>query len=45
MAQLNIGILYAEGIGGVRDKNKAREWLEKAATQGNSDAIAALQSL
>ena len=37
-AQHNLGELYAEGQGVPQDYGKARQWVEKAAAQGNVDA-------
>lgn len=37
-AQVNLGVMYAQGKGVQQDYAKAREWFEKAAAQG--DAVA-----
>ncbi len=37
-AQYNLGLLYANGRGGPRDRAEGRKWLLKAATQGDADA-------
>ncbi len=41
-AQYTLGSMYAEGLGVPKDYTKAREWLEKAAAQGNAYAQATL---
>ncbi len=41
-AQLNLGILYFRGQGVVRDLVQARAWLEKAAANGDAQALYAL---
>jgi len=43
-AQNSLGFLYENGGYGVpQDNTKAREWYEKAAAQGDEDAIAKLK--
>jgi TPR repeat protein len=42
MAQFNIGLMYADGLGVKVDKTLARQWFEKAAASGNEPAIARL---
>jgi len=37
-AQYNLGLMYANGQGVLRDKAKAAEWLKKAAAQGYEKA-------
>lgn len=37
-SQTNLGVLYAKGLGVRQDYKIAREWYEKAATQGGADA-------
>ena len=44
-AQYRLGLCYRDGNGVLRDKAKAREWLEKAAAQGNTAAAQALAGL
>jgi len=44
-AQNNLGGLYARGDGVKKDLKKAREWLEKAAAQGNENARRTLLDL
>lgn len=38
-AQYQLGLMYANGIGGPKDDVMARSWFEKAAAQGNVDAL------
>jgi hypothetical protein len=38
IAQYQIGLLYANGKGVVKDDAKARQWYEKAAVQGHTEA-------
>jgi uncharacterized protein len=38
-AQFQLGLMYANGIGGPKDDVEARSWFEKAAAQGNADAL------
>ena len=38
MAQRNLGIFYGYGYGAPKDLDKAAEWLEKAAAQGDQIA-------
>jgi len=42
--QVRLAQMYEQGRGVRQDQRKALEWFEKAAAQGNQDAIAALQS-
>jgi hypothetical protein len=44
-AQNNLGALYFTGEGVDRDEQKAIEWFEKAAAQGNEEAIANLEAI
>jgi TPR repeat protein len=44
-AQYAIGYMYYTGQGTVKDRQKAKEWIEKAAKQGNKNAISALTRL
>ena len=44
-AQFNLGVLYANGDGVPQDLAQAAEWYRKAAEQGYSRAIDALQRL
>lgn len=36
--QCNLGIIYKDGIGVIKDYNKAFEWFEKAANQNDGEA-------
>lgn len=38
-SQYNLGICYTYGIGFKKDREKAKEWFEKAAKQGHKGAI------
>jgi uncharacterized protein len=38
-AQFQLGLMYANGIGGPQDDVAARSWFEKAAAQNNPDAL------
>ena len=38
VAQYNLGLLYANGQGVIKDDAKARQWYEKAAVQGHAEA-------
>jgi uncharacterized protein len=38
-AQFQLGLMYANGVGGPKDDFAARSWFEKAAAQGNADAL------
>ncbi|EGV33747.1 serine/threonine protein kinase [Thiorhodococcus drewsii AZ1] len=38
MAQYNLGVMYANGLGTTKDDRQAVEWYRKAAEQGNADA-------
>jgi TPR repeat protein len=38
-AQFQLGLMYANGVGGPRDDFAARSWFEKAAAQGQPDAL------
>jgi TPR repeat protein len=42
---LRLGIIYSVGLLGVRDYAKARDWFEKAAAKGNTDAKQLLEKL
>lgn len=42
-AQYNIGAFYCNGEGVARDLQKARQWMEKAAANGNANAKKWLQ--
>jgi len=44
-AQYNLGLLYLNGDGIETSYSKAREWLTKAAAQGDENAIEALKEL
>lgn len=44
-AQCNIGMCYMRGLGRPLDRNKAKEWLEKAASRGHRMAAHALVML
>lgn len=44
-AQTELGILYHSGDGVAQDYGKAREWLEKAAAQGDTAAQQVLKRL
>jgi Sel1 repeat len=44
-SQYLIGIRYRDGDGVAKDPRQAREWLAKAAAQGDKDASSALQNL
>ena len=44
-AQNNLGLLYRQGLGITRDDWKAREWFEKAAKQGHTQAQRNLKEL
>jgi TPR repeat protein len=41
-AQYALGYMYYNGQGVVEDKNKALQWMRLSASQGNQDAIRAL---
>ena len=41
-AQFDLGVLYAQGLGVLRDLNEAASWYRKAADQGNAEAQFAL---
>lgn len=43
--ELRMGLRYHDGDGVPQDLDKAREWLQKAADQGDSDAASALDKL
>ena len=45
LGALNLGILYADGLGVPRDRAEARKWFEKAAASGNEAAVARLARL
>lgn len=38
-AQFQLGLMYANGVGGPKDDIAARSWFEKAAAQDNADAL------
>jgi uncharacterized protein len=38
-AQFQLGLMYANGVGGPKDDFAARSWFEKAAEQNNPDAL------
>ncbi len=38
-AQFQLGLMYANGVGGPKDDVAARSWFEKAAAQGDADAL------
>jgi uncharacterized protein len=38
-AQFQLGLMYANGVGGPKDDVAARSWFEKAAAQGHADAL------
>jgi TPR repeat protein len=38
-AQYNLGVMYEKGQGVQKDEKKAMAWFEKAAEQGNKDAL------
>jgi uncharacterized protein len=38
-AQFQLGLMYANGVGGPKDDSAARSWFEKAAEQNNPDAL------
>ena len=44
-AQLHIGCMYADGQSVEQSFTTAREWVAKAAAQGDENAIAALQQI
>lgn len=44
-AQYAVGYMYYTGQGTVQNRDKAKEWIKKAARQGNKNAIAALNKL
>ena len=44
-AQLIIAYVYATGLGVEQSLTKAREWIQKAAAQGNKKAIATLKQM
>lgn len=44
-SQYNLGIAYKSGQGVAQNLEKAREWLQKSADQGDPDAIQALEKL
>jgi hypothetical protein len=43
--ELRMGLRYRDGDGVPQDRDKAREWLQKAADQGDPDAATALSQL
>jgi TPR repeat protein len=38
-AQFQLGLMYANGVGGPKDDAAARSWFEKAAAQNNPNAL------
>ena len=44
-AQYMLGYMYYNGLGTLQDEELARVWIERAATQGDSQAINALEIL
>ena len=44
-AQYNAGIAYAKGLGADKDIAEARKWFGKAAEQGYTPALQALETL
>ncbi len=38
-AQFQLGLMYANGVGGPKDDVAARSWFEKAAAQNNPNAL------
>ncbi len=44
-AENNLGAMYYTGEGVARDEQKAIEWFEKAAAQGNEEAQANLDAI
>lgn len=38
-AQFQLGLMYANGVGGPKDDFAARSWFERAAAQNNADAL------
>lgn len=44
VGQYNLGILYEKGLGVAKDDNQAHSWFQKAADQGDADAIKKLKS-
>ena len=45
VAMNNVGVLYRFGSGVTKDLNKGKEWLAKAAAQGDADAQEKLDEL
>ena len=45
LGELNLGILYADGLGVPRDPSEGRRWFEKAAAAGNEAAETRLARL
>ena len=43
VGQYNLGILYEKGLGVAKDDNQAHSWFQKAADQGDADAIKKLK--
>lgn len=44
VGQYNLGILYEKGLGVAKDDNQAHSWYQKAADQGDTDAIKKLKA-
>ena len=38
-AQFQLGLMYANGVGGPQDDSAARSWFEKSAAQNDPDAL------
>ncbi len=46
LAQLNLGIIYEQGRGGItKDLKAAKQWYQLAASQGDANAVKALEAL
>ena len=45
LAQLKLGVCYANGQGAGKDKKEAVKWFTKSAEQGDADAKEALEKL
>jgi TPR repeat protein len=43
LAQYNLGMAYRNGDGVAKDEAEAKQWLQKAADQGDKDAASALK--
>jgi TPR repeat protein len=44
-SQVMLGLMYMKGIGVLKDKARAKQWLEKAAKQGHPIAMKNLKLL